>query len=123
MNTEQGSKLLETHRILHEEFSSMQSISETLRKFYLGNTSQTFTSIDSTYNKYGSELSYSSRFLREIQQRITMQDLVFYICFYMFLATCAWLLLKRFGLTLIIEWVLNEFSTLLGWVIGVGKDL
>ena len=89
MKQDQNSKLIETHKVLHEEFSSMQAISETLSNYYIENTSNTFQGIESTYNNYGAELSYSSRFLREIQQRITMQDLVFYICYYIFLATCA----------------------------------
>lgn len=41
-----------------------------------------------------------------------MQDVVFYVCFYIYLAVCAWLVLKRFGITLVIEFILGQVAYL-----------
>lgn len=54
--------------------------------------------------------------MKEIQQRITLQDVVFYICFYIYLATCAWLVLKRFGITLVIEFIISQVAYLIQYV-------
>lgn len=113
MKQSQNDGLREIQKVLHEEFSTMKASSESLRNLHLENTTNTFRSIDSTYENYGAELSYSKRFLREIKQRISMQDLVFYICFYIFLSTCAWILLKRFGIHTILSYLLSSLYSVL----------
>lgn len=68
--------------------------------------SSKFATINHTYEEYGTNLGAASRLLTAIKRRVTMQDLVFYICFYLFLATCGWFVLKRFGVPEILQFVL-----------------
>ena len=40
---------------------------------------------------------------------------MFYVCFYIFLGSCAWMVLKRFGVLTLIGFLLSFLQSLLGW--------
>ncbi|CAG9324398.1 unnamed protein product [Blepharisma stoltei] len=104
-------QLRDTHFVLHSELQRMNAISQTL-----GSTSKNYKDISDQYDDYGSEFSRAGKFLREMRRRISMQDVIFYVCFYIFLASAAWLFLKRFGVKTILSWFLAIFYYLLSYV-------
>ena len=111
MKSSKTEGLKEVHNILNNEYERMAALSETLEQ-----TSQNFRRINETYDNYGSVFGIASRLVKEIKRRVTLQDLVFYICFYIFLATSAWLFLKRFGLDYILHWLSELFTSLLNYL-------
>ena len=41
--------------------------------------------------------------------------MVFYVCFYLFLGSCAWMVLKRFGVLTLLGFLLSFLQSLLSW--------
>mmetsp|Transcript_16035 Transcript_16035/g.29384 ORF Transcript_16035/g.29384 Transcript_16035/m.29384 type:complete len:134 (+) Transcript_16035:1852-2253(+) len=98
-------KLRETRAMLGTGVESMGNITEAMHR-----TSAKFNQTTASYDDYGSSLSYSGRLVREIRRRVKYQDMIFYVCFYFYLAVCAYIFLKRFPLS----WLWDNSYFLLG---------
>jgi len=69
------------------------------------NISDNLKGSKSKYENYASGISEGARKLKEIERRERMEELFLNVSFYVFLASAAYLFLKRFYLNEIVAWV------------------
>lgn len=99
-------RLRTTQRYLAEQYTQMQTASTSAL-----NISQNLSNTSSKYNNYQDKIDEGSRKVKEIQRMERLDELKLQVAFYFFLATAAYLFLKRFYLHELIAlayWLLDQ---------------